>query len=201
MGVINLHREIVHFVNTMYSCPISMIMAWFNADKSHDPIPYEAFRSVLNDISNANEVYVDWRISMVYRNRYKPHELTPVQKEQQENVILAGWVLCQYGFGNLQCFFRTVYPGQFYFVTKNNMPGDIAVINPSNIGALQTAVPKWWKDGVPENIHDNTAHFALIPSSENWKGREEFMETIKKIGFHFYATVDQETKRVNIKRI
>lgn len=196
---VDLCAEIKAFVSEIKVCPIEMILRYLP-----DYIPEKEIKKALNVLAKAGHIYVDWvprdlGKGTVYDRTFNKKYLTDMRKKQQEDVILAGWILCHYGLFSLQYFERTKYPTQIVYVTKQNRMGDVTVINPQNIDVMRSLLPITWANAfTSEPEGKQCTHIAIVPSNKKWSGFNDFLEQVHQLGFHLYAIVDPETKEVEI---
>ena len=187
------YEELERFICEMQAVPYDMILKYFP-----ERVPESQVFYTLERMKEGGKIFWDYNNRMVYWYTYNNQYKNKYQKEQQSNVVRAGWVIAELGLDKIQHFARTVFPVQIMFATSANYAGDLTVVNTQNIDMLQTLLPEFWRSHLAEGVADSCRHIAVIPFNTDWTGFEQFMQKIKQIGFHAVARVDETNQTVII---
>ena len=195
-GHIDTWTAVKNFVNTMNAVPIDMIYRFLPSFVTLDQV-----EKMLHALGYRHDIYVNWPERMAYNRNYNKSKKQIWELEQQQNVIRAGWVLCSFGYENIQYLHRSCFPVQLKFATKSFIGLDLTVINPLNIEFLQTELPKYWNACLPDGVTDTFTHIAVMPDGSAWQDQSETLERMKRIGFSMKATVIPETHEAILSKI
>ena len=108
------------------------------------------------------------------------------QKETQEKLIRAFWILVAAGSNNVQEIILTRFPTQFLFITPAGDTYDVTVVESEHDALLAQRVRS---ETILRGVSDIVTHLAVL-------NRPEDAVMLKNAGFDYYCLIDTATKDV-----